>query len=328
MIERNILPIRLLLAGYAIYILGATHSNKEVRSGPTNQSGCESSMVLFLCIAVTMFAFAGNSILTRLALADETIDPGSFALTRLLSGAVFLLVFTFWQKQSAQLWGPKRIEGMLSLSLYIIGFTYAYTKLDTGVGALIFFGVVQIVMFAAASFSAETIPKHRVTGALIAFAGLVYLLWPSDTVTINFSAVLAMVLAGIGWGAYSIVGRNAGPALPATAASFSLALPICFIIIWALSEADQTVLSNYGATLAVFSGVITSAMGYAIWYRVLPQITSSIAAVSQLTVPALAMTGGILLLNEVPTLKFLVASALVLGGVAIALGLHRTMASE
>jgi drug/metabolite transporter (DMT)-like permease len=285
----------------------------------------DNRMVVFLSVAATMLAFAGNSVLTRLALAEMAIDAGSFALLRLASGAVILLALTAQQNRLKDLQGPNRVGGMLALSLYMIGFSYAYTKLDTGAGALVLFGVVQIAMFGAAVFAKERLPRHRVLGALIAFAGLCYLLWPQGGQPMDPVAVMAMVLAGLGWGGYSVIGRTAGPALPATAASFALALPLFGLFLWFFPLVSEPLFTPFGVLLAVLSGALTSALGYALWYRVLPQITASVAGVAQLVVPVLAMMGGMVLLDEVLTLNFILACALVLGGIATALGPHQAV---
>ena len=273
-----------------------------------------------------MLAFTGNSVLTRLALADKAIDPGIFVLLRLGSGAAVLLLLIGWQKSFGALWGPKRISGTLALSFYMLGFSYAYIKLDTGVGALILFGVVQIAMFGAAVIVREPVPQHRVAGAGIAFGGLCILLFPTAAVALDPWAVCLMVVAGLGWGGYSIVGRSAGPSLPATAASFALALPLCAGVVWMFMPAAP-VLTTYGALLAVLSGTLTSAMGYGLWYWILPQISASVASVSQLVVPVLAMAAGMVFLDEALTMKFVIACALVLSGIALSLGVHRSRQS-
>ena len=273
-----------------------------------------------------MLAFAGNSVLTRLALADKAIDPGIFVLLRLGSGAAVLLLLIGWQKSFGALWSPKRISGTLALSFYMLEFLYAYIKLDTGVGALILFSVVQIAMFGAAVIAREPVPQHRAVGAGIAFGGLCTLLFPTAAVVLDPWAVCLMVVAGLGWGGYSIVGRSAGPGLPATAASFALALPLCAGVVWMFMPAAP-VLTTYGALLAVLSGTLTSAMGYGLWYWILPQTSASVASVSQLVVPVLAMAAGIVFLDEALTMKFVIACALVLSGIALSLGLHRSRQS-
>tara|TARA_B100000780_G_scaffold208894_1_gene148990 strand:+ start:941 stop:1441 length:501 start_codon:yes stop_codon:yes gene_type:complete len=163
-----------------------------------------------------------------------------------------------------------------------------------------------------------------VIGASIAFGGLCYLLVPTASLAMDPFAVGLMVLAGLGWGGYSIFGRNAGPSLPATAASFALSLPLCAAVVW-FSTSAPPVITPYGVMLALLSGAVTSAMGYALWYWILPQISTSIASVSQLVVPVLAMAAGMVFLEEVLTIKFIVACGLVVSGVAISLGLHRSL---
>jgi len=58
-------------------------------------------------------------------------------------------------------------------------------------------------------------------------------------------------------------------------------------------------------------------MGYALWYRILPRLPASVAAVAQLTVPVIAMAGGTALLGEALTAEILMAAVLVLGGVGL-----------
>ena len=127
-------------------------------------------------------------------------------------------------------------------------------------------------------------------------------------------------------GGYSIVGRSAGACLPATVASFALALPLCTGVVWMFMPAAP-VLTAYGALLAVLSGTLISAMGYGLWYWILPQTSASVASVSQLVVPVLAMAAGMVFLDEALTMKFVIACALVLSGIALSLGVHRSRQS-
>jgi drug/metabolite transporter (DMT)-like permease len=270
-------------------------------------------MKLASLVALTMVAFAANSVLNRLGVADGMTDPVSFAALRLFSGALALTALVLASRRSLSLWGRSRAIGAGSLAVYMIGFSLAYLTLDAGVGALILFGGVQITIFVVVLLRGEPLPRARWQGAGLAMIGLAYLLLPGAAAP-DFGGALLMGAAAIGWGVYTLVGRTEPDALAATAGNFiiaTIAMAACLLL---LPGAHQ--ISASGAVYAVISGVVTSAMGYALWYRLLPQLEASIAGIAQLTVPVIALFGGMLFLGEAVTLSFVLASALVLGGVA------------
>ncbi len=274
-------------------------------------------MRLFLMTALTMIAFAANSVLNRMALAGGSIDAVSFGVIRLVSGAVILALLCLLLRGGIRLGGAGRLAGVASLLLYLYGFSTAYRGLDAGLGALILFGVVQITMFAGSLLKAEPMPLRRWIGAGVAFSGLVWLLWPGGGPSISVVHGLLMAVAGVGWGIYSLAGQLSRDALQGTAANFILAAPLGILVGYLLPTAEPTTLTGQGVFLAIICGAVTSGMGYALWYSVLPALASSVAAVAQLTVPIIATIGGMILLNEALTVEFAVATVLVLGGVAI-----------
>jgi drug/metabolite transporter (DMT)-like permease len=269
-------------------------------------------MRLFGLTLVAMLAFAGNSVLTRMAVGAGAIDAQSFALVRLLAGALMLGALMLWRRAAWPGWSG-RLAGVGGLLVYLFGFSLAYVSLTAGTGALVLFGMVQITMFAGALIAGEAVRPARWAGAALAFGGLVYLVAPGLSLG-AFGPMLAMGFAGIGWGIYSLAGRRAGDALAATGANFILAVPVA-VGIWALQAGSHWELR--GVALAVVSGAVTSGLGYALWYRLVPQLGASRAAVAQLSVPVLAAAAG-LGLGEAVSLRFVVAAALVLGGVAVA----------
>ena len=205
-----------------------------------------------------------------------------------------------------------------------VGFSYAFTGLETGIGVLIQFGVVQLVMFASSFLSDQKVPKNKTIGAIIAFTGLIYLLWPSGDFTLNFGSSVLMAIAGMAWGIYSVLGKKAESAIAATTASFLISTPICLIFVLFLPDNPDFSWSNTGALLAIASGSITSGIGYALWYYVLPKIPSTNAAVSQLSVPLIAAAGGMIFMQELITLKFILSCILVLGGIALTIGIPKS----
>ncbi|WP_166416728.1 DMT family transporter [Cochlodiniinecator piscidefendens] len=273
-------------------------------------------MKLFLLTVLAMVAFAANSVLNRFALAEGAIGPSGFAVIRLLSGALALWLMVSLRNRAVAL--PSRsATGAISLALYVLGFSFAYVSLPAGPGALVLFGGVQMTMFAGALIKGEHVPPARWAGALVAFAGLAYLLWPSEGQSLSMVGAILMGAAAIGWGIYSLYGRGVKDPLAATAGNFVWALPFGALIY--VLYPDQLPVTISGVVFAVVSGVVTSGLGYALWYSVLPRLEASVAAVSQLTVPIIATVGGAALLGEAVSLELVIASILVLGGVALSL---------
>ena len=274
-------------------------------------------MRLFLLVALTMLAFSANSVINRLALVEGEAGPASFAAIRLLSGAIVLAALV--QIRGHAVWRltgrATSVVGPLALLAYVLGFSFAYVSLDAGLGALILFGGVQITMFAGGVLRGEDVPPLRWAGGCLAFGGLVFLMWPSGRVPVDLGGAALMLLAALGWGVYSLVGARASDPLATTARNFVWAAPLAVlpaVLFW-----DG--MSVMGAGLAVLSGAVTSGLGYALWYRVLPHLPASMAAVAQLTVPILALAGGMLLIGEAVSWRFGVATGLVLGGVLLSL---------
>lgn len=270
-------------------------------------------MRLFLLTALTMLAFAANSVLNRWAVGAGHIGAVEFALIRLVAGAAMLAALLAWRRTGIAWPGRRgRLAGVLGLSAYLLGFSLAYRGLDAGTGALVLFGTVQITMFAGAVASGEAVPGRRWAGAGLALVGLASIAAPGAA---SLVPVLLMTMAGVGWGVYSLAGRGATDPLAATAWNFLLSVPLV-LPIGLLAQGAQP--DATGAALAVVSGAVMSGLGYALWYAVLPRLGAARAAVAQLTVPVIAALGGALLLAELPGPRFWLAAGLVLGGVALA----------
>jgi drug/metabolite transporter (DMT)-like permease len=270
-------------------------------------------MRLFLLTALTMLAFAANSVLNRWAVGPGHIGAVEFAMVRLLAGAATLAVLVLWQRGGLAWPGMQgRVAGVLGLSAYLIGFSLAYRGLDAGTGALVLFGTVQVTMFAGALISREVVPGRRWAGAALALAGLALIAAPGAT---GLLPLVLMAVAGLGWGVYSLAGRGATDPLAATAWNFLLSVPLVLPLGLAAGVASP---DPVGVVLAVVSGAVTSGLGYALWYQVLPRLGAARAAVAQLSVPVIAALGGAAILAELPGLRFWMAAGLVLGGVALA----------
>ena len=263
---------------------------------------------------VAMVAFAANSILCRLALGVGLIDAASFATIRTISGALVLAGILLLRQKPVTARPDWR--SVLALYLYMVFFAFAYLSLSAGTGALILFGAVQLTMFTVALRNGEHFPAVSWAGLALAIGGLVYLVSPGLTAPDPLGAAL-MTVAGIAWGAYSLVGRSAAHPTEATAHNFLYAVPL--VVATSLVFLGDFEVTAAGAGYAVASGAVASAIGYAIWYTALKGLTGTAAATVQLSVPVIAAVGGVLLLSEAVTPRLVVASAATLGGVALVL---------
>lgn len=270
-------------------------------------------MRLFLLTALTMTAFAANSVLNRLALDSGVIGPASFTAIRLLSGALILGALCPLVSPGAALRRSGSWQSALALFCYAAAFSFAYLSLSAATGALILFGGVQITMFAGALLSGERPGPARWAGSVLGLAGLAVLLLPGATVPDPAGAGL-MLIAAVAWAVYSLRGRVSGNPLLATTANFLWALPLAALLLTLAPPENLPAAS--GVLLAASSGALASGLGYAIWYSVLPRLDRSIAAIAQLSVPLIAFAGGNLLLGEPLTLRFVIAAMLILGGMA------------
>lgn len=274
-------------------------------------------MRLALLTALVMTAFAANSLLNRAALTGEGTDALTIAAIRLASGAAALSALVLATRGANAFRAAAGVIGPLSLLAYMLGFSLAYRTLDAGLGALILFGTVQLTMFGGGLIAGERPPPARWTGAALALAGLGWMVWPSGPVQVPPGAAALMAAAGVGWGVYSLHGRRAADPLSATAMNFLLATPAAAALLLLPGAAPRA--DPSGVALALAAGVLTSGLGYALWYAVLPRLLPSAAALAQLTVPVIALAGGALILAEPVAPATALAAALVLGGVAIGL---------
>ena len=265
--------------------------------------------------AVAMLAFAANSLLCRLALQQELIDPASFASIRLVAGAITLAAIVRLKSDRS---APGRADWLAAAMLfgYVAFFSFAYLTLPAGTGALILFGAVQVTMFSVGLRSGEMFRPIAWFGLALAVAGLIYLVLPGVAAPAPLGAAM-MAIAGVAWGVYSLRGRGVTDPLAATAGNFVRAAPLALVL--SLLLATNAYADAAGVALAIASGAVTSGIGYVIWYAALSRLSAIRAATVQLSVPLIAAFGGVVLLSEAITPRLLAASVAILGGIALVL---------
>jgi drug/metabolite transporter (DMT)-like permease len=272
---------------------------------------------LFILTVMAMIAFAGNSLLCRAALKQTGIDAASFTFIRIFSGAVALWLITKMRH------APWRESGnwpsALALFAYAGAFSFAYVSISAGTGALLLFGAVQATMILWGLRRGERLRLRQLLGLAVAMSGLVVLLFPGLSAPPVRGSIL-MLGAGVAWGIYSLRGKAEKSPASATTGNFLRAVPLAAALSIALLPWAR--IDRSGIGYAVLSGAIASGLGYVIWYTALTdsmpvRLGPASAATVQLSVPVLAAAGGILLLGEPLTLRFLFASIAVLGGIAL-----------
>lgn len=277
------------------------------------------SLSMLKVIALTLLAltaFAANSVLCRFALGENAIDAGSFTAMRLLAGALTLWAILMLRTKGdrSPVKGGWLAGGMLFV--YAVSFSYAYVTLDTATGALILFGAVQITMIILSLFLGHKLHLSEWVGASVAFGGFVYLVLPGIH-TPSIRGFILMAIAGIAWGIYTLEGRDSTTPLRDTAYNFYRTIPFTLLFILLAIGLTNIQISFIGVVLAVFSGGVTSGIGYAIWYTALVDLSPTQAAVVQLAVPVLAALGGVVFLSEEIGLRLILSTLFVLGGILI-----------
>ena len=269
---------------------------------------------VIILTSLALIAFAANSVLCRLALGYDAIDAASFTVIRLLSGSIVLLIIIATTRNTTEFSTKGSWTASFMLFLYATTFSYAYISLDTGTGALILFGSVQITMILLSLISGTRLHMTEWAGVVIAFMGFVYLILPGVTMP-SITGFMLMTIAGIAWGIYTLKGRSSKNPLMDTAFNFLRTTP--FVVILAISTMNNVNYSYEGIVLALLSGGLTSGIGYTIWYIALGGLSSTQAAVLQLSVPIIAALGGTIFVSEAITFRLSISAAMVLGGILI-----------
>ena len=287
---------------------------------------------------ITLVAFAANSVLCRWALMDQIIDPLSFSIVRIISGALTLLtLFTLSshcksreelvnndKSVETKLKLPFQFTSILSLLVYMFGFSFAYLELGAGLGALVLFVAVQFTMIAAHLIAGNRMSLLEWCGCLLSVSGLVYLLMPTDsTSSPDITSIILMALAGVGWGIYTLAGKKSTNALQSTTANFAFSSLVILVLVSLLlvipSVASQISITEQGLIYAILSGSVASGVGYSLWYYVVKKLNTVVASIAQLSVPVIATLGGVLLLSEPVTMQFVISSTVILLGISLVL---------
>ncbi len=266
---------------------------------------------------LALFSLSSNPVLCRMAMVTNQIDAVSFTFFRILSGAIFLLLIYFYKTKKFDLNLRNNYLAPFMLFLYAITFSFSYENMQAGIGTLILFAVVQLTMIFMAFKHKESLTLQKVFGIVLAFAGLAYLLYPKEDFSLSFFHSFLMIISGVAWAFYTLLGKKSTNAFSSTKDNFFKAslMALVFMIFYF----NHLTFDSYTLFLAIFSGVVTSALGYIIWYMVLPKMDILTAGVLQLLSPVIAIILGILVLNEKLSIELFTSTFIILFGIFITL---------
>ena len=265
---------------------------------------------------IAIAAFAGNSLLARAALADGAIEAGAYSAIRLASGALVLLPVLGAKPSRADL------PGALALAVYVAGFSLAYLELGAGLGAVILFGFVQATIIGVGIARGERFGALGWSGIVLAIAGLLWVLAPWQAAKLGAGSLLPALLmaaAGIAWGAYTLIGRGSAQMVGGATGSTARNFLIASVLVAPMLALDSAWPSWWGVSLAALSGIVTSALGYVVWYKVAPKLGLATAASVQLATPVVAALGGAVFLSETLTSQVVIGGILIIGGIILSL---------
>lgn len=274
-----------------------------------------------LLVIFTLAAFAANSVLCRIALKEGHADPATFSGLRLLGGAVVLLFFQLAARGGRGIqWN---VVNAALLTAYAFLFSLAYVHLNTATGALLLFGAVQVYMILWGIIQGEKPGRRKIAGIAVAITGIAVLLLPGASMPSPVPAIM-MIASGLAWGAYSVRGKKVADPTGATTGNFLLSVPVIALLF--MLSPEQKVVDSDGVTLALVSGGLASAVAYVLWYSLVRHLPSTTASTLQLSVPCLAALGGVLFLQELPDLRMIFATALVITGIVMVIASDRVAA--
>jgi len=260
--------------------------------------------------ALAITAFAGNSLLARAALGNGEIGPGSFTAIRLAAGAFVLLPWLLRGKREWPSW-----RGALALLVYCGAFSFAYVALNAATGAMVLFASVQMTILGAGHLSGTRIRALDLAGVALAMAGVAILL-SANLEPGPILALLSMIVAGVSWGIYSILGRSAADPARRTAGNFLIAV----LLAAPLPILDTGLAySVFGLGLAIASGAIASGLGYVVWYMAVPRLPHATGGAARLATPIVATIAAAALPSEPLTLRLAIAALFILGGITATL---------
>ena len=271
---------------------------------------------LFFLILIALICLSLNSILCRYAMSNEFIDSFSFTFFRLFFGSITLVLIVLYKRKKIEINLKKNWLSSFMLFLYAISFSYAFLNIDAGLGTLLLFTVVQMVMIVFSFFHKEKISFQKIIGILIALFGLAFLLYPKESFEVSLFHGFLMIIAGTAWAVYTVLGKKSSDSLHNTMDNFTKSL-VFVLVFYLIFSPNDTFIKQEGILIAFISGSFTSAIAYVLWYEILPKMQFITAGIIQLFVPIISIIISIIFLDEILTSTLLFSSVIIFLGIII-----------
>jgi len=296
---------------------GSTLRSRRLR-GPSIMA---SRWGLAVTVALVMLAFAGNSVMTRYLIVGGLASPILLTIVRFVSGFATLLALraTFPSSFPGAFRGRPDVIGGVLLGAYAFSISFGYQFISAAAGTLVFYAFVILTMALFGYLhDQEQSTARSVAGQVLALVG-VGIITVGGIRGVTLPGIALMAVTGSSWGLYSVHGRSAGDARSYTFHTFLVLAGLCLLLIPVVDLVSPGALfiqtTENGLGLALFMGMISTALSYVVWHQTLRRIKASQGGIVQLLVPVLASGMGIFLLREPFSIALAFGGACVLAGI-------------
>jgi drug/metabolite transporter (DMT)-like permease len=270
-----------------------------------------------------MFCFAVNSVITRYLVLVSQVSPFLVTAVRFVSGLGVLLTLGWLRPSDFGHDRPNRsyIGGALFLGAYAFSISYGYVFISVAAGTFVFYTFVVTTMVAySVIHDKESLTYRSALGLLFGLSGVLIITFGGIRAVTLFG-VLLMAATGTSWGLYSAYGRRFQVAFSYTYNSFLILGTVTVLasaVLGVSGQLNAKGISIMDLGLALYMGMVSTALSYVLWNRTLKEIPASVGGLVQLIVPVLAPAMGIALLGEQLTPSLVIGGGLVLSGIYLA----------
>ncbi|MCR5814745.1 MAG: DMT family transporter [Desulfovibrio sp.] len=278
------------------------------------------ALLAFLCMTL----FATNSLFCRAAVVFHHLSPWQYTSFRGLSAALMLVALSFWhlrvhgqqKRLLKRALAQSSWPAAFALFGYMACFSLAYLKMPAAMGTLIFNACIQFTILGFGVMHGTRLSLWQNLGLFLVVAGLLLLTLPKVSGSPPLDATLFAIGVGFFWGVYSILGRSVKDAVLATAGNFFRCVPLLLLIALASFSNDPRP-QSMGLLHALMAGALATALGYVLWYHVVPRMSLVNGSIIQLTVPIITAVLAALTLDETITWHLILSSICILGGISL-----------
>jgi len=279
------------------------------------------NFLTWILLLLIMLCFAANSVITRYLVLLSQVSPFLVTVVRFISGLGTLLLLSAIRPATFRYDRPDSsyLIGAIFLGVYAFSISYGYLFIPVAAGTFVFYTFVVVTMAAYSVF----VDKEKFTvrlgiGQLLGLLGVLIITFGGIT-SVTLLGVLLMAATGVSWGLYSAYGRRFSIAFSYTFNCFlifgAIAALLSLIAVGLYGGRIYAGLSPQNLELALYMGMVSTALSYVVWNATVKKITASLGGLTQLIVPILAPVMGLVFLREQLTSRLLFGGIFVLSGI-------------